>query len=49
MFKAFVEKQNGRFVKTLRSDKGKEYTSNEFDKFCEDEGVEGQLTIGYTP
>jgi hypothetical protein len=33
----------------LRSDRGKEYTSNEFDKFCEEEGVERQLTVGYTP
>ncbi|CAJ2638092.1 unnamed protein product [Trifolium pratense] len=48
-FKAFVEKQSGRFVKVLRSDRGKEYTSNEFHKFCEDEGVERQLTVGYTP
>ncbi|CAJ2643956.1 unnamed protein product [Trifolium pratense] len=48
-FKAFVEKQSGRFIKVLRSDMGKEYTSNEFHKFCEDEGVERQLTVGYTP
>jgi transposase InsO family protein len=48
-FKAFVEKQSGRFIKMLRSDRGKEYTSNEFQKFCEDEGVERQLTVGYTP
>ncbi|BBG94390.1 transposable element gene [Prunus dulcis] len=25
------------------------YTSKEFNKFCEDEGVEHQLTIGYAP
>jgi transposase InsO family protein len=48
-FKAFIEKQSGRFIKMLRSDRGKEYTSNEFHKFCEDEGVERQLTVGYTP
>lgn len=35
-------------MKTLRSDRRKEYTSNEFDKFCEDEGLERQLTVGYT-
>ena len=33
----------------LRSDRGKEYTSNEFDKFCEDEGMERQLSVSYTP
>jgi len=34
-------------IKVLRSDRGKEYTSNEFDKFCEEESIERQLTIGY--
>ncbi|KAK2398761.1 putative mitochondrial protein [Trifolium repens] len=48
-FKAFIEKQSGRFIQMLRSGRGKEYTSNEFHKFCEDEGVERQLTVGYTP
>lgn len=48
-FKSFVEKQSGHFIKVLRSDNGKEYTSNEFGKFCEDEGVERQLTVIYTP
>lgn len=33
----------------MKSDRGKEYTSNEFDKFCEKEGIERQLTVGYTP
>ena len=47
--KAFVDKQSGHFIKVLRSDRGKEYTSREFDQFCEDEGVERQLTIRYTP
>ena len=48
-FKALVEKQSGKQIKVLRSDRGKEYTSREFDKFCEDEGIERQLTITYTP
>ena len=48
-FKNFVEKQSGHFIKVLRSDRGKEYNSNEFDKFCEDEGVEHQQTVGYAP
>ncbi|XP_022874162.1 uncharacterized protein LOC111392986 [Olea europaea var. sylvestris] len=30
-----------------KSDRGKEYASNEFNKFCEDEGLEHQLTVGY--
>ena len=48
-FKALVEKQSGPYIKVLRSDRGKEYTSNEFDKFCEDEGMERQLSVSYTP
>ena len=48
-FKSFVEKQSGCYIKTLRSDRGMEYTSSQFGNFCEDEGVERQLTIAYTP
>lgn len=48
-FKALVEKQSGKQIKVLRSDRGKEYTSHEFDKFYEDEGIERQLTVAYTP
>ncbi|RVW83943.1 Retrovirus-related Pol polyprotein from transposon RE1 [Vitis vinifera] len=48
-FKSFVEKQSGCYIKTLRSDRGMECTSSQFGNFCEDEGVERQLTIAYTP
>ena len=48
-FKALVEKQSGKQIKVLRSDRGKEYTSREFDKFCEDESIKRQLTVAYTP
>lgn len=44
-----VENQSACRMKRIRSDRGKEYTSNVFDKFCDDEGVEHQLTVGYTP
>nr|KYP69004.1 Retrovirus-related Pol polyprotein from transposon TNT 1-94 [Cajanus cajan] len=43
------EKQSGKQIKVLRSDRSKEYTSREFDKFCEDEGIERQLIVAYTP
>ena len=39
-FKSYVEKQSGRKIRRLRSDRGKEYTSNQFNKFYDDEGVE---------
>ncbi|GKV01133.1 hypothetical protein SLEP1_g13712 [Rubroshorea leprosula] len=48
-FKVLVEKQSGCQLKTLRSDNGKEYTSKEFDVFCEDHGINHQLTMKYTP
>ena len=48
-FKLFVENQSGRTIKVLRSDNGKEYTSNQFTKYCEEEGIGRQLSVGYTP
>ncbi|KAL8093594.1 hypothetical protein AgCh_035470 [Apium graveolens] len=48
-FKQWIEKQSGCKIQALRSDNGKEYTSNEFNKFCEDAGLEHQLTAPYSP
>ena len=48
-FQAMVERQSGHKLKKLRSDRGGEYTSNEFTKFCEDIGMERQLTVSHTP
>ena len=48
-FKARDEKESGRHIKKIRSDRDKEYTSKEFDKYYEDEGLEHQLTIQCTP
>ncbi|RZB60293.1 Ycf3-interacting protein 1, chloroplastic [Glycine soja] len=48
-FKALAENQSGKWIKVLRSDRGKEYTSREFERFCEDEGIERQLTVAYSP
>ncbi|KAK4394765.1 Retrovirus-related Pol polyprotein from transposon TNT 1-94 [Sesamum angolense] len=48
-FKNLVEKQSGRSIKVLRSDRGKEYNNSEFDKFCEEEGIEHQTTVSYNP
>ncbi|CAL5331407.1 unnamed protein product [Camellia sinensis] len=48
-FKAWVENQSGYKMQLLRSDNGKEYTSEQFDLFCEEAGIEHQLTAPYTP
>ncbi|KAM1023461.1 hypothetical protein ACFX2A_045325 [Malus domestica] len=48
-FKAMVELQSGYQIKRLRSDRGGEYTSHEFNAFCEDVGLEKQLIVAYSP
>nr|GEY80506.1 retrovirus-related Pol polyprotein from transposon TNT 1-94 [Tanacetum cinerariifolium] len=37
--KALVEKTTGKCIKALRSDRGGEYVSTPFTKFCEEEGI----------
>ncbi|KAJ4772132.1 polyprotein [Rhynchospora pubera] len=48
-FKAYAEKQTEKKLKVLRSDRGGEYQSIEFQKFCEAEGIHHELTVPYTP
>ena len=48
-FKKAVENQSGKQIQILRSDNGKEYTSKKFNQFCEEAGIEHQLTTPYTP
>ena len=48
-FKNEVEKQSGKSIKTLRSDRGGEYLSTEFTQFLKDNGILAQLTPPYTP
>lgn len=48
-FKAFVEKQTEKSLKVLRTDKGGEFQSAEFKRFCEKEGIHHELTTPYTP
>ncbi|KAI5351686.1 hypothetical protein L3X38_004577 [Prunus dulcis] len=43
------ELQNGFQIKKLRTGRGGEYTSTEFNKFFEDLGLERQLTMAYSP
>ena len=38
-----------RTIKRLRTDNGGEYTSNEFNQYCKDKGIQRELTIPYSP
>ncbi len=48
-YKAFVEKQQGREIKMVRTDRGGEFMSNEFDAYLENMGIARQLIIPGTP
>lgn len=48
-FKAFVENQSGLTIKAMRSDRGGEFTSNEFKEYCETNGLHRPLTLPYSP
>ncbi|KAG7588970.1 Zinc finger CCHC-type [Arabidopsis suecica] len=48
-FKSLVEKECNKQITTLRTDRGGEFTSREFQEFCERNGIKRQLTAPYTP
>ncbi|KAL4317812.1 hypothetical protein GQ457_18G000340 [Hibiscus cannabinus] len=48
-FKALVEKQHESSIKALRSDRGGEFLSNDFNVFCDANGIRRELTAPYTP
>ncbi|KAJ0809226.1 putative RNA-directed DNA polymerase [Helianthus annuus] len=49
VFKSKVETETGKKVKGLRTDRGGEYLSEEFKRFCMDHGIKRQLTTSFTP
>ena len=52
MFKwylARVEKETGKILKCLRSDRGGEFTSRDFEEFCNDRGIKRQTSTPRTP
>ncbi|KAL3846133.1 hypothetical protein ACJIZ3_003536 [Penstemon smallii] len=49
VFYARVELEFEKKIKCLRTDNGREYTCNEFDNFCQQEGIKRQFTVAYTP
>ncbi|KAA0062709.1 copia-type polyprotein [Cucumis melo var. makuwa] len=48
-FKALVEKESGYEIKALRSNRGGEFTSNEFKTFCTKNGIRRPMTVPFTP
>lgn len=48
-FKALVKKQSGYEIKAIRSDRGGEFTCNEFKNFCEENGIHHPLTVPRSP
>ncbi|CAJ2653663.1 unnamed protein product [Trifolium pratense] len=48
-FKALVEKESDHQIKCLRTDRGGEFTSSQFNDFCSEHGIKRQLTAAYTP
>lgn len=49
LFRAMVEKESGNLIKVLRSDRGGEFCSHEFNTYCDRAGIKRELTIPYTP
>eukprot|EP00253_Pinus_taeda_P035154 PITA_35154 len=47
-YKALVENQSGHYIKVLRTDRGGEYISNDFLRFCREHGIHKQFTTRYT-
>lgn len=47
--KAWIENQSNCKIQVLRSNKGKEYVSDQFNSFYEKVGIEQQLTTPYIP
>lgn len=48
-FKVKDEKKSGHKLKVLEIDGGCEYNSSELRRFCEENGVEHEVTASYTP
>ncbi|EOY13280.1 Uncharacterized protein TCM_031803 [Theobroma cacao] len=48
-FKAKVENETSLKLKCLRTDNGGQFTSSQFEKYLEAEGIHHQLTIPYSP
>ena len=48
-YQRMVEKQTGKSIKALRSDRGREYLTSEFLDYLKQNGILSQWTPPYTP
>ena len=48
-FKKSIEKEMDAYIKCLHTDRGGEFTSQDFNDFCKENGIKRQLTATYTP
>jgi transposase InsO family protein len=48
-FKKSVEMEMDAYIKCLRTDRGGEFTSQDFNDFCKENGIKRQLTTAYAP
>ena len=48
-FKALIENHTEKKIKTIRSDNGGEFTSNEFKELCKESGIKRELSTPYNP
>ena len=44
-----VENESGKKLKKLCTDRGGEFTSNEFNAYCKERGIKRDLTVAHTP
>lgn len=48
-FRVAVEKESEKNIKVLRSDRGGEFVSKQFDDYCKSAGITRHLTAPYSP
>ncbi|KAK8935338.1 hypothetical protein KSP39_PZI014000 [Platanthera zijinensis] len=48
-YKKLMENQLDKKIKAVRTDRGGEFTSNQFNKFCMESGIRRELTAPYSP
>jgi transposase InsO family protein len=49
VFKALTKNQTRKRLKTVRSDRRREFSSRDFKEFCDKHGIKREYTIPWTP